>query len=1034
MVFILNFQGRIKPLNDEFIHTKHLQWTLPCLYKYCCGHPKRCRFLGKPTRHNALQQRNISTLTSDIPKIDRSFVNSILSQLDENSHSSSDRTANLSVSIGKEATININDKYHSQVLDNSLSESFQTAPSVSIVPGDYVVHMKVGVGIFKGTEYKSKDNSIYREYFVIQYKDGRLNVPVEKANEISRFRSREAVAAERLRPPRLDSLTKRNNWEKRKTKAFSSVRKLAVDLLKLYAIRAEQKRPVYAHDDALQREFQKSFSFRLTPDQLRCIQDIQKDMCERETPMDRLICGDVGFGKTEVAMHAIFRAFRTGKQVAWISPTTVLASQHYRTIQKRMERFGVRIGLLTRHYPKTKSERKELLEKITLGQIDVVIGTQSLLSTKLSFCRLSLLVIDEEQWLGVNQKERLKTIATGIDVLTLSATPIPRTLHMSLSNIRDMSLILTPPLGRLPVKNYVLPYNDSFIETSIRNELVRGGQVYIVCPRIADMDFIAKQFLTAFPNTKVLYANGTMKDVEDRILSFSCHEYDVLISTCIIEAGVDIPDANTIVVYRATSFGLSQLYQIRGRVGRSSVQAFAIFTFDPNLEMTEEAKERLEALKQFTSLGSGYEIANRDLEIRGPGSIIGSEQSGEVGSVGFEMYMNLLRNTLDRLRGKMIPVVEDCEIDIPLAAYIPDSYIQIESERMAAYRTLGQASSLKELEWLEYGEYSEAVACLLLITRLKLCARKVGMTFIRVTEDFVEWMVQMEKITWDCLCANVYQSVSNTICKDILQSFYLVEEQTKKDEKDNIVGVSCHLRSSTNILQSEPTCKTFEALQQVLDMLAKVAEQWHQPVIMWHVWTGRLSRPFYFRPSYFQKYIAQFTQLNKWEGDSTAKETVKPASTLFAAPQVDSERVKPETLFRLGKLNHIAVAVKDVQDAAVLYDEVFGADVSKPVPHPEMGATVIFVRLGNTNIELMEPLGKESPIEKFLSHSKAGGIHHICLEVPSISSTIERLKMYHIDVQTDKPFLNDHGKLSIFVSPKDSNGVLLELMEEKRRS
>ncbi|GJQ10072.1 hypothetical protein GpartN1_g1863.t1 [Galdieria partita] len=733
-------------------------------------------------------------------------------------------------------TDNMSTKMDSDQKEEPLSwkqmETDRATPGLSILPGDYVVHMKFGVGIFKGTEYKSKDNVIHREYFVVQYKDGKLNIPVERANEIHRFRSREAVAAQRVRAPRLDSLRKNSNWEKRKRKALASIDKLAVDIVKLYAVRTEQKRPRYPADDSLQAKFIQSIPFELTPDQRACMEDVRRDMCERDSPMDRLICGDVGFGKTEVAMQAIFRAFRARKQVAFICPTTVLASQHYRTLQSRMQDFGVKVALLSRHFPKRMKERRQLYDELALGHIDVLVGTQSLLSSKLEFAKLSLLVIDEEQWLGVNQKERLKTISTCIDVLTLSATPIPRTLHMAVGNIRDMSLIMTPPMGRLAVENFVLAFDDPLVDSHIGKELSRKGQVYIVCPRIADIDRIGLMIKQKFPYHRILYADGTMKDVEDRILSFSLHEYDILISTCIIEAGVDIPDANTVIVYRATSFGLSQLYQIRGRVGRSQVQAYAIFTFDPTVEMTNEATERLKALEQFSSLGSGYEVANRDLEIRGPGSLIGIEQSGEVGSIGFEMYMNLLRNTLDRLRGKLVPVVEDCEVNVTLPTYIPESYIKVESERMAAYRTLGQVTNIKEMDWLEniwkynYGECPSSVTFLFQVSRIQLLARKVGISSIQIEEDFVQIVVEMEKLTWDCLCATVAKSLEkNSTILECLRSFVLIREEKETDRLGkNITGIRSLLRSTMIANLNDPN-KVLHSLLQVLQNMASVAEK-----------------------------------------------------------------------------------------------------------------------------------------------------------------------------------------------------------------
>jgi transcription-repair coupling factor (superfamily II helicase) len=466
---------------------------------------------------------------------------------------------------------------------------------------------------------------------------------------------------------------------------------------------------------------------------------VKRDL-ESDRPMDRLVCGDVGFGKTEVAIRAIFKIITSGhKQVAFLAPTTILTQQHYHTLKERFSPYPINIGLLNRF--RTAAEKKEIVENLASGKLDVVVGTQQLLGKGVKFKDLGLLVIDEEQRFGVNQKEKIKTMKTQIDVLTLTATPIPRTLYMSLSGIREMSLITTPPPSRRPIQTHLSPYNPDVIRTAIRNELDRGGQIFYVVPRVEGIEAVAQQLQRMVESARIVIAHGQMEEatLETTMLEFNNGEADILVCTTIIESGLDIPRVNTIIVEDSQKFGLSQLYQLRGRVGRSGVQAHAWLLYPSQDKLTENARQRLRALQEFTQLGSGYQLAARDMEIRGVGSLLGAEQSGQMNEIGFALYLEMLQEAIQEIQGQEIPQVEECQIDLKLTAFIPMNYIADQEQKMAAYRKLAIANSEKELiqiaaDWCDrYGALPPPVQQLLQVIKLKQIAKPLG--FSRIKPD-----------------------------------------------------------------------------------------------------------------------------------------------------------------------------------------------------------------------------------------------------------------------------------------------------------
>jgi transcription-repair coupling factor (superfamily II helicase) len=594
-------------------------------------------------------------------------------------------------------------------------------------PGDFIVHKHHGVGKFLQLENLSS-----REYLVIKYADGLLRVPADALDLVSRFRQMGD------RPPQLNKMTSQV-WKQTKNKVRKAIKKLAVDLLNLYAKRSQFTGFAYPPDTPWQQELEDSFPYQPTPDQLKAIQDVKIDL-ESDRPMDRLVCGDVGFGKTEVAIRSIFKVVTSGhKQVAFLAPTTILSQQHYHTLKERFAPYPINIGLLNRF--RTTSERKEIIKRLSSGELDVVVGTHQLLSKEVNFKDLGMLVIDEEQRFGVNQKEKIKSLKMQVDVLTLTATPIPRTLYMSLSGIREMSIIATPPPSRRPIKTHLSGYNPEVIRTAIRNELDRGGQIFYVVPRIEGIEEVAASIREMVPNARIAIAHGQMHEgeLESTMLSFNNAEADILVCTTIVESGLDIPRVNTIIIEDSQRFGLSQLYQLRGRVGRSGTQAHAWLLYPNKQSLTEEARQRLRALQEFTQLGSGYQLATRDMEIRGVGNLLGAEQSGQVAAIGFDLYMEMLQEAIKEVQGQEIPQVEDAQVDLPLTAFIPADYVTDQGQKMDAYRAVAAASSKRELsqieaEWSDrYGAVPPPAQQLLQVMELKQIAKSLG--FSRVKPD-----------------------------------------------------------------------------------------------------------------------------------------------------------------------------------------------------------------------------------------------------------------------------------------------------------
>ncbi|HEY9851691.1 MAG TPA: transcription-repair coupling factor [Leptolyngbyaceae cyanobacterium] len=626
-------------------------------------------------------------------------------------------------------------------------------------PGDYVVHRNHGVGKFLKLE-KLTINFETREYLVVQYADGLLRVAADQVGALSRFRATGDKA------PELNKMTGKA-WENTKNKVRKAIKKLAVDLLKLYAQRAQQQGFAYPNDNPWQQELEDSFPYQPTTDQLKATQEVKRDM-ESPRPMDRLVCGDVGFGKTEVAIRAIFKAVTAGKQVAFLAPTTVLTQQHYHTLKERFAPYPINVGLLNRF--RSEEEKREILKRLTTGELDVVVGTQQLLGKGVTFRELGLLVIDEEQRFGVNQKEKIKSLKTQVDVLTLTATPIPRTLYMSLSGIREMSLITTPPPSRRPIKTHLSPYDPEAIRTAIRQELDRGGQVFYVVPRIEGIEETATKLREMVPGAKLAIAHGQLdeSELEATMLSFSNGEADILVCTTIIESGLDIPRVNTILIEDAQKFGLAQLYQLRGRVGRAGIQAHAWLFYPKQSQLTDAARQRLRAIQEFTQLGSGYQLAMRDMEIRGVGNLLGAEQSGQMDAIGFDLYTEMLQEAIREIRGQEIPKVDDTQIELNLTAFMPTDYITDLDQKMSAYRAVAAANTKEELEqiaadWCDrYGNVPKPAQQLLKVMELKQIAKKLGFSRIKPEgKQHVILETPMEEPAWNLLAANLPDHLKN---------------------------------------------------------------------------------------------------------------------------------------------------------------------------------------------------------------------------------------------------------------------------------
>ncbi|MBX9567916.1 MAG: transcription-repair coupling factor [Candidatus Obscuribacterales bacterium] len=594
---------------------------------------------------------------------------------------------------------------------------------------DYVVHLKHGIGQFIGVQRIAYDNQT-REYLAVQYSgDDRLYVPVDQINLLSRYRGSGDSA------PRLSRLGGAD-WERTKKNVKKSVKAVAEELVRLYAVRAQQEGFQALPDTPWQYEMEEAFQYEETPDQWQAILDVKKDM-ESSKPMDRLICGDVGFGKTEVAIRSIFKTVMSGRQAVILVPTTVLAQQHFNTLCDRFAPYPIRVGLLSRF--RTAREQKDVVNRLATGECDVVVGTHRLLQKDILFKDLGLVVIDEEHRFGVAHKEKLKQLRIMVDILTMSATPIPRTLNMAISGVRDMSLINTPPVNRSPVKTYVGEYRPQIVRTAILHELERGGQVFFLHNRVESIQAVALELKELCPEARITIGHGQMqeRELENVMLEFANHEADILVCTTIIESGLDIPNANTIIIDQADRLGLAQLYQIRGRVGRSDLQAYCYCLYRPEKVITDQAQNRLKAIREFTTLGSGYQIALRDMEIRGVGNILGPEQHGFMIAVGFDLYCKLLGESVAEVQGQAVDYDADTQIDINVTAFIPDEYIPDPEHRIIEYKRLADVKSERELtiltdEWRDrFGPIPEQVQSLAQIVKLRLIASKAGVSAVK---------------------------------------------------------------------------------------------------------------------------------------------------------------------------------------------------------------------------------------------------------------------------------------------------------------
>jgi transcription-repair coupling factor (superfamily II helicase) len=594
-----------------------------------------------------------------------------------------------------------------------------------------VVHVDHGIARFKGMRLIDTDG-VHREYLELEYAEGdRLFIPVENLDRVQKFLGGEGA-------PTLHRLGT-SDWTRARGRAKKVVQDVAEDLLRIYSLREARPGIAFTPDTAWQQELEASFPYEETPDQLAALAEIKADM-ESDKPMDRLLCGDVGFGKTELALRAAFKAAMSGKQVAVLAPTTVLAQQHFHVFRERLKNFPVVVEMLSRFVDDETQART--IEGIKAGQVDIVVGTHRLLQRDVRFKRLGLLVIDEEHRFGVMQKERLKKLRTQLDVLSLSATPIPRTLHMAVGGIRDMSVIQTPPEERQPIKTYVTADEDELITEAIRRELQRGGQVYFLHNRVRTIEKAADRVEKLVPEARVAIGHGQMSEDElaTVMVDFESAKFDVLVCTTIIESGLDIPNVNTIIVERSDRFGLAQLYQLRGRVGRSGRRAYAYFLYDPRRSLTEQADKRLDVISGLHELGQGFKIALRDLEIRGAGNLLGTEQHGAIAAVGFEMYLQMLQSAVTKLRtgadetavGDVLST-EEMNLDLPLDHFIPRSYIRDEKQRLGAYRQLAGAEDDEELESAlrsledRYGPGPAQLGNLAFSLRVKLKGQRMGL-------------------------------------------------------------------------------------------------------------------------------------------------------------------------------------------------------------------------------------------------------------------------------------------------------------------
>ena len=670
---------------------------------------------------------------------------------------------------------------------NYQGKAIQSFTELSV--GDYVVHEEHGLGIYKGIEKVERDKVI-KDYIKIEYGDGgNLYLPATRLESIQKYAGAEA------KKPKLNKLGGAE-WNKTKTRVRGAVQEIAKDLVKLYAARQEKAGFQYGPDTVWQREFEELFPYDETDDQMDAIDAVKRDMESRKI-MDRLICGDVGYGKTEVALRAAFKAVQDSKQVVYLVPTTILAQQHYNTFVQRMKDFPVRVDMLSRFC--TPARQKRTLEDLRKGMVDIVIGTHRVLSKDMQFKDLGLLIIDEEQRFGVAHKEKIKHLKENVDVLTLTATPIPRTLHMSLAGIRDMSVLEEPPVDRMPIQTYVMEYNEEMVREAINRELARNGQVYYVYNRVTDIDEVAGRVQALVPDAVVTFAHGQMREHElERIMAdFINGEIDVLVSTTIIETGLDIPNANTMIIHDADRMGLSQLYQLRGRVGRSNRTSYAFLMYKRDKLLREEAEKRLQAIREFTELGSGIKIAMRDLEIRGAGNVLGAEQHGHMEAVGYDLYCKMLNQAVLALKGETLEedsyeTVVECDID----AYIPGRYIKNEYQKLDIYKRISAIETEEEYMDMQdelmdrFGDIPHSVENLLKIAAIRALAHRAYVTEVVINRQEVRLTMhqraklQVEKIP-DLVRS--YKGDLKLVPGDV-PSFHYVDRRNKNQDSLEMMG------------------------------------------------------------------------------------------------------------------------------------------------------------------------------------------------------------------------------------------------------
>ena len=670
---------------------------------------------------------------------------------------------------------------------NYQGKAIQSFTELSV--GDYVVHEEHGLGIYKGIEKVERDKVI-KDYIKIEYGDGgNLYLPATRLESIQKYAGAEA------KKPKLNKLGG-TEWNKTKTRVRGAVQEIARDLVKLYAARQEKAGFQYGTDTVWQREFEELFPYDETDDQMDAIDAVKKDMESRRI-MDRLICGDVGYGKTEVALRAAFKAVQDSKQVVYLVPTTILAQQHYNTFVQRMKDFPVRVDMLSRFC--TPARQKRTLEDLRKGMVDIVIGTHRVLSKDMQFKDLGLLIIDEEQRFGVAHKEKIKHLKENVDVLTLTATPIPRTLHMSLAGIRDMSVLEEPPVDRTPIQTYVMEYNEEMVREAINRELARNGQVYYVYNRVTDIDEVAGRVQALVPDAVVTFAHGQMREHElERIMAdFINGEIDVLVSTTIIETGLDISNANTMIIHDADRMGLSQLYQLRGRVGRSNRTSYAFLMYKRDKLLREEAEKRLQAIREFTELGSGIKIAMRDLEIRGAGNVLGAEQHGHMEAVGYDLYCKMLNQAVLALKGETLEedsydTVVECDID----AYIPGRYIKNEYQKLDIYKRISAIETEEEYMDMQdelmdrFGDIPRSVENLLKIASIRALAHQAYVTEVVINRQEVRLtMYQKAKLQVEKIPDMVrsYKGDLKLVPGDV-PSFHYIDRRNKNQDSLEMMG------------------------------------------------------------------------------------------------------------------------------------------------------------------------------------------------------------------------------------------------------